>query len=60
MAERCKTKQGIIVAGGRGKGDSLTKLDHFCGVIVDHLGNVYVTNSENNRIMCWPYYCWWK
>jgi hypothetical protein len=29
-------------------------------VIVDHLGNVYVTNSENNRIMCWPYYCWWK
>jgi sugar lactone lactonase YvrE len=44
----------VIVAGGNGQGDSLTQLYNPMGVIVDHLGDVYVADSWNNRIMCWP------
>ena len=46
-------KEGIIVAGGQGKGNQLTQLSYPQGVIVDHLGNVYVTDHGNYRIMCW-------
>ena len=44
---------GIVVAGGQDRGSSLTQLSHPMGVIVDHLDNVYVADSWNNRIMCW-------
>ena len=47
------TKEGIIVAGGQGEGDKLTQLHSPRGVIVDHLGNIYVADSRNHRIMCW-------
>ena len=46
-------KEGIVVAGGQGKGNSLTQLFHPSGVIVDHLGNVYVADFNNDRIMRW-------
>ncbi|CAF4311716.1 unnamed protein product, partial [Adineta steineri] len=29
------------------------QLSSPCGVIVDHLGNVYVADSDNHRIMRW-------
>ena len=49
------TKEGIIVAGGQGQGqgDQLTQLNDPQGVIVDHLGNAYIADWRNHRIMCW-------
>jgi len=35
-------KEVIIIAGGQGEGNSLTQLDHPNGLIIDHLGNIYV------------------
>jgi DNA-binding beta-propeller fold protein YncE len=46
-------KEGFIVAGGQGEGNSLTQLSSPYGMIVDHLGSVYVADSHNQRIMCW-------
>jgi sugar lactone lactonase YvrE len=46
-------KEGIVVAGGRGKGDGLTQLSNPNGVVVDQLGTVYVAEGGNNRIMRW-------
>ncbi|CAF4657349.1 unnamed protein product, partial [Rotaria sp. Silwood2] len=47
-------KQGIVVAGGQGKGNGLTQLSYPYGVVVDQLGTVYVADAENARIMRWP------
>ncbi|CAF1143272.1 unnamed protein product [Rotaria sp. Silwood1] len=47
-------KQGIVVAGGQGKGDGLTQLSSPQGVVVDPLGTVYVADWGNDRIMRWP------
>jgi sugar lactone lactonase YvrE len=46
-------KEGVVVAGGQGKGESLTQLSHPEGLIVDHLGHVYVADFGNHRIMRW-------
>ncbi|CAF4271034.1 unnamed protein product [Rotaria sordida] len=47
-------KQGIVVAGGQGQGNSLTQLNNPRGVIVDQLGTVYVADCYNHRVMRWP------
>ncbi|CAF3788421.1 unnamed protein product [Rotaria sp. Silwood1] len=47
-------KQGVVVAGGKGKGNSLTQMNHPQGVVVDQLGTVYVADTWNDRIMRWP------
>ncbi|CAF4943265.1 unnamed protein product, partial [Rotaria sp. Silwood1] len=47
-------KQGIVVAGGQGKGNDLTQLSSPEGVVVDQLGTVYVADKGNDRIMRWP------
>ncbi|CAF4713696.1 unnamed protein product [Rotaria sp. Silwood2] len=47
-------KEGIIVAGGNGKGDAVTQLHYPNGLFVDRLNTVYVADSENYRIMRWP------
>jgi hypothetical protein len=46
-------KEGMVVAGGQGRGNSLTQLSYLTGVTVDHLGNVYVADPWNHGIMCW-------
>ncbi|CAF5177630.1 unnamed protein product, partial [Rotaria sp. Silwood1] len=46
-------KQGIVVAGGKGTGNSLTQLFFPEGLVVDRLGTVYVVDQSNNRIMRW-------
>ncbi len=46
-------KEGTVVTGGQGEGNSLTQLSRPTAVTVDHLGNVYVTDSFNYRIMRW-------
>jgi DNA-binding beta-propeller fold protein YncE len=46
-------KEGIVVAGGQYGGTSLAQLNRPQGVLVDDLGNVYVADSYNHRIMCW-------
>ncbi len=46
-------KQGIVVAGGQGKGNGLTQLSNPLGVVVDQLGTVYVAEVGNARIMRW-------
>ena len=46
-------KEGIVVAGGQGQGNSLKQFSVPLGVVADPLGNVYVANHKNHRIMCW-------
>ncbi|CAF3428454.1 unnamed protein product [Rotaria sp. Silwood1] len=47
-------KEGIVVAGGNGPGNSLTQLSAPFGVFVDQLGTVYISDASNHRIMSWP------
>ncbi|CAF0927004.1 unnamed protein product [Adineta steineri] len=46
-------KEGISVAGAYGQGNSLTQLSYPQGITVDHLHNIYVADSGNDRIMRW-------
>ncbi|CAF4371304.1 unnamed protein product, partial [Adineta steineri] len=41
------------VAGGNGEGNSLKQLSYPRGVIVDHLGQIYVADCWNHRVMRW-------
>jgi hypothetical protein len=43
-------KEGVIVAGGQEKGSQLTQLSCPQGLIVDHLGTIYVADHKNHRI----------
>ncbi len=45
--------QGSVVAGGS-HGSGANQLNRPTSVLVDKLGNVYVTDSVNHRVMCWP------
>jgi sugar lactone lactonase YvrE len=47
-------KEGIVVAGGHGNGNSLRQLDCPLGMTIDQMGNIYVADCRNDRIMCWP------
>jgi sugar lactone lactonase YvrE len=46
-------KEGIVVAGGQGRGNSLRYLSYPRGVVVDQLDTVYVADIGNARIMRW-------
>ncbi len=45
--------EGIVVAGDHGEGNALTQLSGPQGLIVDHLGTIYVAYCKNHRIMRW-------
>jgi len=38
-------KEGIVVAGGQGRGNKLNQLDTPQGVIVNEMGDVYVADQ---------------
>jgi sugar lactone lactonase YvrE len=46
-------KEGIVVAGGQGRGNSLRHLSYPYGIVVDQLDTVYVADIGNARIMRW-------
>ncbi|CAF2106852.1 unnamed protein product, partial [Rotaria magnacalcarata] len=46
-------KEGIVVAGGQGDGNALTKLSFPSGIFVDTLGTLYVAEEGNDRVMRW-------
>ncbi|CAF1179027.1 unnamed protein product [Adineta steineri] len=46
-------KEGVIVAGGNDEGDSLRQLYNPQGLIVDHLGHIYVADCRNDRVIRW-------
>ncbi|CAF1425627.1 unnamed protein product [Adineta ricciae] len=45
--------QGIVVAGGNGKGNSLDQLSSPTYIFVDRDYSVYVSDADNNRVMKW-------
>ncbi|CAF0796691.1 unnamed protein product [Adineta steineri] len=53
MKWRKGAKEGTIVAGGNGHGENLNQLSTPHGVIVDDLGQIYIADRENHRIMRW-------
>ena len=48
------TKEGITVAGGNGAGSDANRLRFPWDVILDSLGNLYVSDYGNNRIIKFP------
>ena len=47
------TREGIIVAGGQAYGNNLQQLLHPMGLVVNEVGDIYVADQGNHRIMCW-------
>ena len=45
-------KEGIVVAGGQGKGSALTQLSYPRGLFVDTSGTIYVVDARNERVKC--------
>jgi sugar lactone lactonase YvrE len=47
-------RKGIVVAGGNGQGHSWKQLSKPQKVFVDQLGQIYVVDCGNHRVMRWP------
>ncbi|CAF4210638.1 unnamed protein product, partial [Adineta steineri] len=45
--------EGIVVAGGNGKGDRLNQLNYPSFIFVDEDLSVYVSDRDNHRVMKW-------
>ncbi|CAF1425852.1 unnamed protein product [Adineta steineri] len=45
--------EGILVAGGNGKGDQLNQFNYPSFIFVDKDQSVYVTDRDNSRVMKW-------
>ncbi|CAF0912169.1 unnamed protein product [Adineta steineri] len=45
--------EGIVVAGGNGKGNQLSQLNFPTSIFVDQDQSVYVTDMSNHRVMKW-------
>ncbi|CAF0723061.1 unnamed protein product [Adineta steineri] len=46
-------REGIIVAGGHGKGNHLNQLDYPTHIFVDEEHSIYVSDRYNHRVMKW-------
>ncbi|CAF1077478.1 unnamed protein product, partial [Didymodactylos carnosus] len=44
---------GVVVAGGNGKGNKLSQLDYPTSIFVDQEQSVYVSDNHNHRVMKW-------
>jgi hypothetical protein len=42
---------GTVIAGGHGRGTALNQLDTIEGITLDHFGDLFVSDSKNNRIL---------
>ncbi|CAF1023993.1 unnamed protein product [Adineta steineri] len=57
--EQNKTKfnkwkeNGIICAGGSGRGNRLNQLDYPYGIFIDHSNNIFIADCANHRIVEW-------
>ncbi|CAF4615469.1 unnamed protein product, partial [Rotaria socialis] len=47
-------KEGIVVAGGQGKWNALTRLYWPNGLFIDTLGTLYVAEQGTHRVIRWP------
>ena len=47
------TQNGVIVAGGHGKGNAFNQLDHPFGLDIDDEGVLFITDWNNHRVMRW-------
>ncbi|CAF1384175.1 unnamed protein product [Adineta steineri] len=45
--------EGIVVAGGNGRGNQLNQLDYPTFIFVDEDQSIYVSDTDNNRVMKW-------
>jgi len=48
-----KGKEGIIVAGGNGRGNKLNQLNYPTYIFIDREESVYVSDNGNHRVMKW-------
>jgi len=46
-------KEGVLVAGGNGRGDDLHQLDYPRCVTLDQNGSIYIADWNNHRVMKW-------
>ena len=46
-------REGIVVAGGQGPGNSLKQLFNPRGLVVDQLSTVYAVDHSNHRVVRW-------
>ncbi|CAF1368023.1 unnamed protein product [Adineta steineri] len=53
MKWRKDATEETIVAGGNGEGRNLNQLSYPEGIIVDDLGQIYVIDGGNHRVMRW-------
>ncbi|CAF1167309.1 unnamed protein product [Adineta steineri] len=45
--------EGVIVAGGNGKGDQLSQLNFPAYIFIDEEQSVYISDQNNHRVMKW-------
>jgi hypothetical protein len=50
-----ETKKGIVVAGNNGVGSNANKLDNPQGFTLDSKGNLYIADTNNNRVQKYQY-----
>lgn len=51
--ERWRKREGTLVAGGNGQGNSPNQLYSPQGLLVDRWGEIYVADMGNDRVMRW-------
>ncbi|CAF4988086.1 unnamed protein product, partial [Rotaria socialis] len=44
------TKQGAVIVGGNGYGAEANQFSNPCGLSFDRHGNLYVADTNNNRV----------
>jgi sugar lactone lactonase YvrE len=45
--------EGVVVAGGQGRGSTLAQSSNPAGIFVDNDGTLYLVEKENQRVTRW-------